>query len=156
MAISLSQFAKDIKQPKSSVWAKCKEFDIYTANGLDDDAVEKLKDAFGITDEPQEPQQPQPAGAMVISSGRALPSVPGQFVAPDVTVDLGDIRATGEQGASLANASAEQIGSFLTQYAHLRLQQSVARIDAQFEALEGQALNQSVGKLGGANGETAA
>ena len=147
--IPLSQFAKDNHINKGTVFRKCQELKIPTANGLDGEAIARLKEAFGITDTPT-PDQPQPpftSGAMVLSSGRALPSVPGQFVAPQVAVDLGDLRNVEQQGASLANASAEQIGHFLTQYAHLRLQQSVARIDAQFQALEGQALNQSVGKL---------
>jgi hypothetical protein len=159
MAISLTQFAKDIKQPKTSVWAKCKELDIYTANGLDGEAIARLKKAFAITDQPtpDQPQSPFASGAMVLSSGRALPSVPGQFVAPQVAVDLSDLHNVEQAGASLANASAEQIGNFLTQYAHLRLQQSIVRIDAQFQALEGQALNQSVGKLSQpADGESAA
>jgi hypothetical protein len=157
ISISLSQFSKRAGVGKSTVYNDCRRLGFDTSQGLTDEAVDALLSLYGMTDLPEtqgstndsDNGKPEPAGAMVLSKGRSLPSIPGQFAAPEIIVDLDDLHSTSQRGAALANASADQIGSFLAQYASLRVDQSIARIDAQIDVLEGKALNQAVGKLSG-------
>lgn len=149
--ISLTRFCKENDLSKTSTWELCRELGIPTSEGLNDEAVAKLKDALGIKDKPAAPTDDEPVkpGSIILHQGRSLPSLPGQFQAPDLEIDLGDFYDLQDRGAKLADASAQQLGSFLSRYAAHRVQQSIARIDAEISAIEGQALNQAVGKLAG-------
>ncbi len=137
MAISLSEFCKTNDLPKTSVYRKCQALGINAANGLTDDDCDKLKREFGV-------------GAIVLRHGGAI-DLPGVNSAPTVAGDLSNLEATQKQAAALAGASAEQLQSFLDGYATHRVMGAIASIDAQVAALEGKALNNALGKLGGGN-----
>ncbi len=55
MNVSLTKFCKDYDLPKSSVYRRCQELGIDTANGLSPDAVAQLRHEFGVTAPVEEP-----------------------------------------------------------------------------------------------------
>lgn len=150
--ISLNEFARERNVNPGTVHRKCRELGITTADGLTNGAIAALDAHFPLPTKPQTPttdDEPVKPGSIILHQGRSLPTLPGQFQAPDLEIDLGDFYDLQDRGAKLADASAQQLGSFLSRYAAHRVKQSIARIDAEISAIEGQALNQAVGKLAG-------
>ncbi|MFQ3619279.1 MAG: hypothetical protein SNJ50_21535 [Cyanobacteriota bacterium] len=68
MPQSLTLFCKEHDLPKATVYRDCKRLGIDTTHGLDDEAIARLKQEYGIVDAPSEPE-PKAIAPEIVPSG---------------------------------------------------------------------------------------
>ncbi len=113
MPQSLSSWAKDNKIAKGTVHAKAKDLGIDTSNGLSDDAIEQLSEAFNLVTSTND----LPDQQITINTGNHR--IPGQLATVKSHVDLGYLREGSEmttfttQDLDKVDAAIELIGGVL-------------------------------------------
>lgn len=144
MNLSLHSFAKTHNLAKSSVHSRCKDLGIDTANGLDEDAIARLKAEFGIKDPAAVVDEAPGSGLMLptrtmrhgslVSIGARRPVLPQQVF---------DVQAYQEEKADLnldASQQAAAVNDAIQAYAQARIASVLADIDLAADSIRANAL----------------
>lgn len=136
--ISLHSFAGEYNLPKSSVYRKCKELNIPTAEGLSVEDCDRLLEIFGLAPAPAAPAPEPEAPTIMVESGNhqitlAAPELPQTYTLEGLrqseVVQFEDPLAVAQQFLQVADSVIQSMNQDV-QTRQQRLNQTVQAKDA--------------------------